>query len=347
VDPRVNGVYLSVGGVLAGADPLPVAKNRPADLVSIPLRPDSLKSLPALHDGTELVVEIPPNFQGGWANVSPGSYWWREALATMATLATNDAEVRQRVGGPLNDDRCAWVRVEGPGCKPVKMVHALGALARRDLAAESRPLADLCPGEIVEVLEVRTTTCAKRLQRAKIATLLAPSADKIIRSSNKRDPGRAIVGWVSTKTLIDPPPELEPRTFRLVNFDREPLRDTNVPGGDPRPIPPIEVVPSASFDVPPGYGPGDHMTVAVPRNPDRIVGSSSSSSSSSKDNSLVYTIRVPSDTKPGGKFRVKLLSPLLGVVASSSSSGGGGGDRTPHHRRSTHFRGGPRWFPPS
>lgn len=280
-----KGAERPLGSPMLPTDKLNRGSSRPADLNALFLTPAELSSLPPLVDGTELVVEVPLDFQGGWANVSPGSYWWRETLASLATLGSDDAEVRNEVANVVADDTCAWILVEGPGCRPLKAVHSLGAIVRRGLAIDSPLVEELSPGEIVEIIETRITNCTKRLKRCKIATLLV---------RHRRKP---VFGWLSAKTLDDIPPMRRVPAFLP--------RDHNLyecaPDEDAMPIPPVDQVPESILTVPPRYKPGDTMTVQIGR----------LSTEPKSDTKLNFTVTIPNTAKPGEQFRVKTLSPLL------------------------------------
>ena len=94
-------------------------------------------------------------FRGGWAEVSGGSYWWRECRATIKALlecrldADPDFPLRRDYERVVESDRGCWVRVRDPFVgldRPLKVVHAKGAVARRGRDFESRALWELPPG---------------------------------------------------------------------------------------------------------------------------------------------------------------------------------------------------------
>ena len=279
---------------------------RAAALEPFPLLDEDLARLPPLK-GAELVVEVPRDhrgvcaFAGGWAEIAAGAYWWRETRATVKALL----EMRLRADPEfpraadyervVNADRGGWILVRDPFRgnleRPLRVVHAKGAVARRGREFDSRAVWELPPGTVVEVLERGVTGCEKRAPRSRVATLfdiLGPTR------------GGGVVGWVSDKTLgaYDGAPL---PVFDRVDHTAEPAGAP--PDGKPEPVPPLDPIPNARFDLPEGYGPGDEMNVEIPR--------MTSEAAADKLPNLVYQINVPPFAKKGEQFQVQMLSPMI------------------------------------
>ena len=112
--------------------------------------------------------------------------------------------------------------------------------------------------------------------------------------------GGGVVGWVSDKTLgaYDGAPM---PVFDRVDHTAEPAGAP--PDGKPEPVPPLDPIPNARFDLPEGYGPGDEMNVEIPR--------MTSEAAADKLPNLVYQINVPPFAKKGEQFQVQMLSPMI------------------------------------
>lgn len=280
---------------------------RAAAIAQLPLLPDDLARLPPLA-GVEIVVEVPKDhrgrsvWSGGWAKVSGGSYWWRECRATLQALLedrlADDPAFDRKADYESAIDAATdvYVLCEDPAAPTPRTTGAIwakGAVARRSAEFSSRAVWELPPGTRVEVLERATTACEKRAPRVKVATLYD------VLGTGRGGGGGGIVGWVSAKTL-----EKAAKTgpaFARVDHTAEPT--ALPPDGNPEPIPPPPPIPSARFDLPEGYGPGDEMNVEIPR-------MATEKNMESLPN-LVYTIKVPPHAQQGVQFEVKMLSPMI------------------------------------
>ncbi|KAH8053960.1 hypothetical protein JL722_9121 [Aureococcus anophagefferens] len=178
---------------------------RAAALEPFPLLDEDLAKLPPLKGG--LVVEVPGTtgrlrVRGRVGGDRRGRLLVARDAGHGEGAAGDAAPVGPGVpraadyGSVVNADRGGWILVRDPFRgnleRPLRVVHAKGAVARRGREFDSRAVWELPPGTVVEVLERGVTGCDKRAPRSRVATLF-----DIVGPTR----GGGVVGWVSDKTL--------------------------------------------------------------------------------------------------------------------------------------------------